>query len=241
MICSSTDHQNACKSSMEKYANASSTPKDLIRGVVSGVVDVVGEAFNRSDSLISSTDPSMKAAAEICREVHGYAASELNSTLSTIDAQQLNELPKQVHEFKNWLSAVAAYQQTCIDAFPEGETKTKMQAVMDSARDMTSNALIVVGNISSLLSQLHQTTGSGNRRLLQPRGEWEAAAVLDGDGVPSWVPEPERRMLTTKSTKAFTPNVTVAKDGSGNFTTISDALTHLPAKYDGRCVYLCVR
>lgn len=238
MICSPTDHQSACKSSLKKYANASSTPKDLVRAVISVVVDTVGKAFNRSDA-ISSTDPSVKAAVEVCRELHGYAVSELNNTLSTIDAHHLDQLPKQAHEIKNWLSAVTAYQQTCIDGFPEGETKAKMQAAMYAARVMTSNALAIAGKISSFITLLHLTGGGANRRLLEEAAEQRieeepTAKVLDGDGAPSWVPEEDRRMLLSKAAKEFTPNMTVAKDGTGNFTTVSDALAHLPAKYDGR-------
>ncbi|KAK6143098.1 hypothetical protein DH2020_023446 [Rehmannia glutinosa] len=42
-------------------------------------------------------------------------------------------------------------------------------------------------------------------------------------------------MLKADGTK-FTPNVTVAKDGSGKFTMISAALDAMPEKYSGRYV-----
>ncbi|KAK6126667.1 hypothetical protein DH2020_039596 [Rehmannia glutinosa] len=58
---------------------------------------------------------------------------------------------------------------------------------------------------------------------------------LDELGYPMWMNAEHHRMLKADGTK-FTPNVTVAKDGSGKFTTISAALDAMPEKYSGRYV-----
>ncbi|CAD5167599.1 unnamed protein product [Musa acuminata subsp. malaccensis] len=228
VICSPTDYRSACESSLTTYANSSSSPKDLVRAAVSSLVDEVGKAFNRVDS-IESDDPEVKSAVDSCKEMHQYAVDELARTLGTIDAHNLNQLPKQVHELKNWLSAVSAYQQTCIDGFPDGEMKSKMQTAMNTAKQLTSNALAVVGSLHSFLS-LH--IPGLNRRLLAAKPE----PAFREDGVPSWVSDGDHRILLGRAAKQLTPNVTVAKDGSGDFTTISDALAKIPMKYEGRYV-----
>ncbi|CAL9777541.1 unnamed protein product [Musa acuminata subsp. burmannicoides] len=224
VICSPTDYKNSCESSLSKYVNDSSKPKDLVRAAVLAVVDGVAKAFNRSDS-IKSDDPEVKAAIADCKEMHQYAVDELAKTLSHIDEHHLKQLPKQIPELKNWLSAVVAYQQTCIDGFPEGKLKSKMQAAMKSAKEITSNALAIVGKISSFLT-LIQVAGF-SRRLLE---EEPAEPEWYVDGNPSWVSHGDRRLLQTPATAELTPNVTVAKDGSGDFTTISGALAKAPKK-----------
>lgn len=227
IICAPTDYKSSCESSLKKLINSTSSPKDYVHAAVTALVDEVGKAFSRSDD-IESDDPAVKTAVQLCQEMHRYALGELNHTLRTIDLHSLSQLPAQVHELKNWLSATAAYQQTCIDGFPKGDRRDKMQEVLDSAKRLTSNALTIVGKVSSFMSMPHGL-GTG-RRLFKEEGDDDDG----GDGIPAWVEESERRVLQGRATKEFTSNVTVAKDGSGDFQTISDALAHLPAKYDGR-------
>ena len=64
-----------------------------------------------------------------------------------------------------------------------------------------------------------------------------AAAALDKDGIPGWVPDGDRRVLKGGGFKnTLTPNVVVAKDGSGKFKTINEALNAMPKSNDGRYV-----
>ncbi|CAL9039296.1 unnamed protein product [Musa banksii] len=210
-ICTQTNYKSTCESTLKKYVNESSAPKDLVRAAVLAVVDGVGEAFNISDS-IQSDDLKEKGAD---RGLQG------NSPICT--------LPHKVHELKNWLGGTMADQQTCIDGFPEGELKSKMQAAMDSAMDITSNALAISGKISSFLN-LIQATGF-SRRLLEAEPA-EPGRYVDSN--PSWVSHGDRKLLQTPATLQFTPNVTVAKDGSGNFTALSEAVVQVLRKFDER-------
>ncbi|WOL19815.1 pectinesterase-like [Canna indica] len=227
LICSSTDFKNTCEASLKKHANETSTPKDLVRAAVSILVEEISEAFAKSDT-IKSDDPAVKGAVEVCKDLHTYAVGELNGTLSTIDSHNLNQLPRKVHDLSTWLSAVATYQQTCIDGYPEGEFKTKMQNAMNSTKQLTSNALSIVGSISSIVSLVQ--IGGGRRLLAKEPPEFHK------DGLPSWISDDDRRVLLARSAQGFTPNITVAKDGSGDCTTIADALAKIPKKYDGRYV-----
>ena len=144
-------------------------------------------------------------------------------TLLDIGKSSIDHLPKREHDIKNWLSAVMSYQQTCIDGFPEGELKTKMEKAMTTAKQLTSNALAIITQAASLLSML-DVPGLGVRRRL----------LSNQDGLPEWLQEGERRFLKEKNTKNLKPNVVVAKDGSGDFKTISAALEAMPEKYKGR-------
>ncbi|CAL9109315.1 unnamed protein product [Musa acuminata var. zebrina] len=211
VICTQTNYKSTCESTLKKYVNESSAPMDLVSAAVLAVVDGVGKAFNISDS-IQSDDLKEKGAD---RGLQG------NSPICP--------LPNKVHELKNWLGGTMADQQTCIDGFPEGELKSKMQAAMDSAMDITSNALAISGKISSFLNLIQATSFS--RRLLEAEPA-EPGRYVDGN--PSWVSHGDRKLLQTPATLQFTPNVTVAKDGSGNFTILSEAVVQVPRKSDER-------
>ncbi|KAG6472432.1 pectinesterase-like [Zingiber officinale] len=230
VICSPTDYRATCESTMKGATNSSSTPKDLVRAAVATIVDEVDKAFKKSD-VIGTADPAVKSAVELCQKLHKYALKELANTLDTIDANHLNQLPNKVHELKNWLSATSTYQETCIDGFPDGEQKNKMKTELKTSKQLTSNALAIVGSLSSFLSLISK----GGRRLLS-EPPVEKPEVVREDGLPNWVDDDDRRFLLGRATKQMTPNVTVAKDGSMDFKTISEALAKMPTTVNGRYV-----
>ncbi|KAG6474244.1 pectinesterase-like [Zingiber officinale] len=230
VICSPTDYRATCESTMKGATNSSSTPKDLVRAAVATIVDEVDKAFKKSD-VIGTADPAVKSAVELCQKLHKYALKELANTLDTIDANHLNQLPNKVHELKNWLSATSTYQETCIDGFPDGEQKNKMTTELKTAKQLTSNALAIVGSLPSFLSLISK----GGRRLLS-EPPVEKPEVVREDGLPNWVDDDDRRFLLGRATKQMTPNVTVAKDGSMDFKTISEALAKMPTTVNGRYV-----
>lgn len=137
------------------------------------------------------------------------------------------------HQFRVWLSAVVSYQETCIDGFPDGDLKTRMQKAMKDGKELSSNALAILGKLSDFLSALNikiKIPGF-NRRLLS---EESPHPELDEDGIPTWVSEEDRRILIGKVKGDLKPNVVVAKDGSGAFTTINAAINAIPKDHEGR-------
>ncbi|XP_042386818.1 pectinesterase-like, partial [Zingiber officinale] len=222
VLCSLSDNRTVCESKLKDAVNSTSTPKDLVRATVAIIVDEVGKAFDHSDTIGTMA---VKSAVEVCQK----QVAELNSALNAIDAYHLNQLPEQVHELKNWLSAAATYQETCIDGFPDGEQKDKILAAMTTAKQLTCNALAIVGRLSSFLSLIKIGGGSSSRRLLAKD------RLIEEDGVPNWLRDGDvKQFLLGGAVKQLTPNVTVAKDGSGDLKTISEALAKIPRSYNGR-------
>lgn len=234
MICAPTDYKQACESSLSKVKSSNSSsprPIDLLKIAISVIIDEVENAFNHS-SKFKLKNPDEKAAFEDCKVLLEDAKEELKSSISLIGGNNdMNKLPSKSHDLNNWLSAVMSYQQTCIDGFPEGKLKSKMQKGLDSAKKLTSNALAIVSEVSSILSML-EVPGFTQRRLLSQE---MSVPSVDKDGFPRWMSHADRRMLRGRPIK-LKPNVVVAKDGSGDFTTISDALAAMPKKYSGRYV-----
>ncbi|OAY84522.1 putative pectinesterase/pectinesterase inhibitor 45 [Ananas comosus] len=222
MLCSPTDYKETCEKALSKAAaNSTSSPKDLIKAAVAAIADEVDKSFGRVADSVKSDDPRVRAAVDDCKELFGYAKAELLRTMNGIDAHRLDDLPKKGHELRIWLSSVITDQETCVEGFPEGELKKKMKDGMEAAKHLTSNALAIIGKASSFLSSLHVPGVSGGRRRLL---EAEEGRELRGDGFPAWLSSKERRALKGQAKNNLTPNLVVAKDGTGNFTTINDAI-----------------
>ncbi|XP_057466931.1 probable pectinesterase/pectinesterase inhibitor 13 [Actinidia eriantha] len=225
MICAPTDYKQTCESSLSKVlgGSTSSQPKDLLKAAISVAAVELNMAINQTSTLKFETSE-QKGAFEDCMVLLQDATEELRSSISHVDGQNLGKLSSSTPELNNWLSAVISYQQTCIDGFPEGELKSALQKELKNTKELTSNALAIISQVTSVFSNFVQAPPA-NRHLLS----------TDKDGLPSWMTHEDRRMLKGKSQKLI-PNVIVAKDGSGAFKTISDALAAIPPKYAGRYI-----
>ncbi|CAD6265303.1 unnamed protein product [Miscanthus lutarioriparius] len=79
----------------------------------------------------------------------------------------------------------------------------------------------------------HSGTFLGGRNDDVPVADNRRLLSIEED-TPQWVNGPERRLLKGNFQGKLKPNVVVAKDGSGKFKTINDALNAMPKQYTGR-------
>ncbi|PIN01092.1 Pectinesterase [Handroanthus impetiginosus] len=212
-----------CEESLMKAVdkNVSVKPVDILKASFVFAPEEVEKVLKKVFGLKYDT-PFERAALDDCLVLLNDAVEELNSSISSIHGD-FGKISARTHDINNWLSAVLSYQQTCIDGFPEGQEKAAMEKLLKNAKELGSNALAIVSQVFDILLTLKGS--SADRKLLG----------LDREGFPTWMSHENRRMLKADASK-YTPNVTVAKDGSGNFRTISAALSALPKTYTGRYV-----
>ncbi|XP_075672714.1 putative pectinesterase/pectinesterase inhibitor 45 [Castanea sativa] len=231
MMCNSTDYKDKCENTLNKAVKTNpdlSQPKDLLKSAISAVGDEVIKAMKTSTAF-KFNDPKEKAAFEDCKTLMQDAKEELDDSVSKISKNDLGKLISSTPDLNNWLSAVMSYQQTCIDGFPEGKLKSDMEKTLKAVKELTSNSLAIISELASFLSTF-QTLGFSRHLLAENESNF-----LEKDGLPTWVPNEDRRMLKANIDKP-TPNVIVAKDGSGDHKTISEALAAMPEKHKGRYV-----
>lgn len=89
-----------------------------------------------------------------------------------------------------------------------------MKNLLKTAGELSSNGLAMVTDFSKVLSSLNLGGFTSNRRLLDT-------------GIPSFVGSHERKLMAAPALK---PNAVVAQDGSGQFRTISEAISKVPVK-----------
>ncbi|MQM23486.1 hypothetical protein Taro_056550 [Colocasia esculenta] len=150
---------------------------------------------------MASLDGRARAAWADCMELSEGTIRSLNRSMGS-SGQPSDE------DIQTWLSAAIANQQTCQDGFKELNQATSVTALpfaSDNISELLSNSLAVAK--SNAVSKLQ---GGGSRRLLSKE-----------KGYPSWVSAADRKLLQSASVNA---DLVVAKDGSGHYKTISEAL-----------------
>lgn len=233
-ICNGTNYQASCSRTLSDAAKKNSSlnqPHQFIKVAVTAIDDEIDNAFNKAKGFNLKT-PEEKAALKVCKKVIDDAKKDLKKVISQVDTKNLlDQLHEKSPELNNWLSAVMSYQQTCVDAFPEGDSSSQMEKNMNMTKQHTSNSLAIIKNFSCYLSSLKQTIGT-SRRLLE-----SIPHSLDSDGLPSWMSHEDRRALkgNKKDDKDnIKADATVAKDGSGNFRSINAALAAMPKQRKDR-------
>ncbi|XP_068659609.1 probable pectinesterase/pectinesterase inhibitor 17 [Aristolochia californica] len=131
-----------------------------------------------------------------CMELMEDSVIQLSRALSS----------KKLEDAQTWLSAVVANHETCRNGFME----LNSSSILSSFPFMTDNFTKFLSNslaINKDAAPVYRQTGGG-RKLLS-------------EGLPEWVSPTERKLLQSSAPKA---DLVVAKDGSGNYKTIAEAL-----------------
>ncbi|CAN6468657.1 unnamed protein product [Victoria cruziana] len=235
-ICSPTDYQDTCTFFLSHAVNETAKPKDAVEAAMKVTIDEVTRGLNFSHDLAASGNGSYdgmtQQALENCKELLQFALQELQYTTSDVSGNELKDLQTRTPDLRNWLSAVISYQETCIDGLNDTNVKAAMQKALKSSSELTSNALAIVTELSAIFAAL--SIALKHDRLLS---EEEKHEKLGKEAYPEWLSAEDRRLLRSlPKTNRPRPNAVVAKDGSGQFTTIGAAVEAMPKTYVGKYV-----
>ncbi|XP_049357934.1 pectinesterase-like [Solanum verrucosum] len=144
-----------------------------------------------------------QAALADCLELMDLSRDRLMDSM-----MRLGNLSSQAHfDVHSWLSSILTNHVTCIDGL-NGQAQSIMEPMLNDlvARARTSLALMVA--------------------IAPPKNDNNLPTVSD-DGLPSWVSANDRKLLQL-SANAIAANVVVAKDGSGKYKTVKEAVASAP-------------
>ncbi|EYU46877.1 hypothetical protein ABFS82_04G001600 [Erythranthe guttata] len=238
-ICELTSYKESCAHSLESTAkNTSSTATDYILAVVQAALTEVQKSLDTTAKVVvdKNADQYNYVAVEDCKDLLDYAVETLQASISVVGDNDMHTVEDRAHELLSWMTAVYAFQTTCVDQIQNPEYKSAIENGMVNATQLTHNAVNIVAELSQVLQlfNIQQTTvnatstsssgGSSHRRLL-----------MTEDGYPTWVAAADRKLLAKRG-NAIRPNAVVAKDGSGHFKTINQALASYPSNFKGRYI-----
>ncbi|XP_016476536.1 putative pectinesterase/pectinesterase inhibitor 46 [Nicotiana tabacum] len=232
-ICDITLYPQSCYNSLGPLAKSNNLkPQDIYKLSVQVAIDELSRTsddFFNMPELKNISDPMAVKALGSCHELISLSLDSLNESLS-IPNKSFSEA---FSDLKTRLSAAGTYQQTCIDGF--GNVTYAFASIAShnfkNSGEYTSNSLAIIDNIDqsiqNSIDSMDSLGGIGRRRRLMN---------FDGD-FPSWMGSNDRKLLQSSKGKNSTKvDVVVAKDGSGDFITISKALKAVPEKSNKRFV-----
>lgn len=224
-ICSVTNYPGSCYASISELKTSNtSDPEKLFRLSL----QVALNALQKVSTLLpekwsnSTKDPGVKKALGVCQTVFDDAIDMLNDSISAMNAKDGERLltVTKINDLKTWLSTTLTDQDTCLDALEEVNATIieDVKDLMNNSTEFASNSLAIVSKILGILGDFKIPV---HRRLLGTVGG-------SGSKFPEWVRAADRKLLQQNSNPK--PNVVVAKDGSGDVTTIREAIAKVPKK-----------
>ncbi|OAY54065.1 pectinesterase [Manihot esculenta] len=202
--CSFTRYPSLCKKTLMES-------RDHPLHVISALVNKTVSETNLPRTYLQTMSSQLeiqdfqlaKSVTDYCEKLVRLSLKQLDRSLSA-----LKESPrKNKNDIQTWLSAALTFQQSCKDS-TAGVGNSQISRKMDYLTQLVSNPLALINRITGNNSKLKNNTRS--RRL----GE----EIKD---FPKWVSAKDRKLLQSSIIKA---NAVVAKDGTGNYRTISEAI-----------------
>ncbi|KAK1550855.1 hypothetical protein Q3G72_025998 [Acer saccharum] len=219
-FCYGTPHPDACFNSLKLSISINISPKiiDYLLQTLQFAISEAGKLINLFFS--SNIVEKQRGTIQDCIELHQITLSSLQRSVSKISESDSRKLA----DARAYLSAALTNKNTCLEGLDSASGSLKPTLV---------NSLIAtymhVSNSLSMLSRPNPSpkkVNNKNRRLL---------------GLfPKWLSRKDRRILQT-SAEEYDPTevLTVAADGTGNFTTITDAINFAPNNsYDRIIIYV---
>ncbi|XP_073132412.1 probable pectinesterase/pectinesterase inhibitor 54 [Henckelia pumila] len=159
-----------------------------------------------SSNLISpQTSQLAQMTIDYCHELMKMSLKRLNQALEALQKSPKRHKP----DIQTWISAAITFQQSCKDEINDHtESNPLMEKIsrkIDHLSELSSNSLALANRIPGNLETRKMTT---SRR-------------LHVQNFPEWVSASDRKLLQSTAIKA---NAVVAKDGSGDYKTVSEAV-----------------
>lgn len=233
-VCQATSYPATCNQTLSG-GNYTADSRSVTRLSLQSANTGVNQTWDQV-LLLNGTNPNITYAVDVCAETLGLSQDQLDAALTELQSYNASTRQEALDNIKAWVSAAMEMHTTCVDAFLEVSDPTGLvlQQQANHTDQLFSNALAFVNAMAqygddlttwkntafSFLGDLSDNVhippipGFGNRKLLS--ADWKT----ESDAPPAWVDaQTQRHLLQTN-----TYDVKVAKDGTGDYTTIQAAV-----------------
>ncbi|XP_034929206.1 putative pectinesterase/pectinesterase inhibitor 24 [Populus alba] len=222
-VCDVTLYKDSCYNSLAPVAKPDQIqPEELFKLAIQVAKNELSKAsqhFSKDGGVLYNgvKDNMTITALENCQELLSLALDHLDNSLEAGNGVNVIDV---VDDLRSWLSTSGTCYQTCIDGLSETKLEATAHDYLKSSSELTSNSLAIITWISKVASSVNI-----HRRLMN----------YEDQEMPKWL-HPEDRKLLQSSDLKKKADVVVAKDGSGKYKRISDALKNVPEKSKKRYV-----
>ncbi|KAI4326443.1 hypothetical protein MLD38_031758, partial [Melastoma candidum] len=219
-LCAGTLYNELCVSTLLSFPGLMSK----------SVPEIISTALNQTTLEVSAASSSCsdikkrrRGLGQLERQALADCVELFDSTMSEL-AGAVHDLsvnhPEQYYrDLQTLLSGAMTNQYTCLDGFAFSKEK-------ETIRELFEGKVVNISrHVSNSLAMLRKLPG-------RPSAEVDEGEAFPGygkveGGFPSWISSHDRKLLQAAVSR--TPiNLTVAKDGTGNFTTVSEAIAAAP-------------
>lgn len=180
-----------------------------------------------------------KEALSDCHELLEYAVGELQDAIASSEKGGADNIKRRARDLKNWLSAAISYEEICIDGLTIPELRSNMTKGLEKSQELTKNALAIITEITKLFDTMKGAMNMTGGLLSDDKKEGRKllnSGVGVGGRYPEWFSAADRKLLRATNAAKVKPNVVVAKDGSGNYKTIQQAVDSIPKNNKDRYI-----
>ncbi|CAK7344976.1 unnamed protein product [Dovyalis caffra] len=248
MSCSSTRYPELCYSSIVNARGAAANLAAIKDGndVLQGQIQAGVQAIDDNNAAVEKirSNPQKKPTKQeddalgSTTDNNEMAQSDLNKAHAQVDQAKAdllkyyqNEIPlgdqQAVPDINTPVSSCLSYQDTVMDGFShinaDKQLRNSISDGVDNVRKICSNILAMINKkTDERIAKELKTT----KRNLKEENRNET-------GWPKWLSVADRRLLQSSS---LTPDVVVAADGSGNYSTVSAAVAAAPTRSSKRYI-----
>ncbi|XP_051142214.1 pectinesterase [Andrographis paniculata] len=222
--CQGTLYPDLCFSTVAAFPELRrKTLPEIIAGTVNVTMKEVGSAASNCSSirrkLMRKLEPLELRALDDCLELFTDTVDELKKILTDLSASSSPE--KYYDDLLTLLSGAMTNQYTCLDGFAYSKNNTR--------RFIEGRLRRISRHVSNSLAMVKKLKRKSRKRTAA------AAFGKTSGGFPAWLTRKERRLLQSPTNQTRF-DLVVAKDGSGNFRTINEALSAAPNNSNRRFV-----
>jgi len=215
--CEGTLYPDLCVSTLTSFPDLTSkTIPQMICSVVNHTIYEVTLSSSNCSGLrkkLPRLNNLERRALDDCLTLFDETVEELKTTVA--DLSQTTIGSKRHHDSQTFLSGAMTNLYTCLDgfAYSKGHVREKIEEGLLEISHLVSNSL-------AMLKKVPEKKKQSKNEVFPEYGKMK-------DGFPSWVSPKDRKLLqaAVNETKF---DLVVAKDGSGNFTTIGEAVAAAP-------------
>ena len=209
--CNTTPFPDVCIDSLKHSSISNETSPNINTYLHNTLHTAILKSEKLSNMFLDAGNPNnviekQRGTIQDCKELQQITMSCLQRSVSLILDAPINQ--RKQADAAAYLSAALTNKNTCLEALDSASgplLKTLVRAVRDTYK-----------HVSNALSILSSQKSHNNRRLMDM-------------GVPSWISKKlESRNRILESECDPSKMLTVAADGTGNFTTITDAINFAP-------------
>ncbi|RDX63628.1 putative pectinesterase/pectinesterase inhibitor 40, partial [Mucuna pruriens] len=215
--CEGTLYPDLCVSTLTSFPDltSKSVPQMICSVVNNTIYEVTLSSSNcsRLRHKLPNLNTLEKRALDDCLSLFDGTVTELKTTIA--DLSQSTVGSKRYHHSQTLLSGAMTNVYTCLDgfAYSKGHVRDRIEKRLMEISHHVSNSLVMLKKVPGVKK-------SSGDEVFPEYGKMK-------DGFPSWLSQKDRKLLqaAVNETKF---DLVVAKDGTGNFTTIGEALAAAP-------------